>query len=346
MLQTNSQLMVLVDILINMKVLLAPELTFTSTQPLNLLLFDNQLHLFLSWSTYHSPHCYCVTLSSPCPDCLVLIINVVGFLLIIVIFFSLSCILVLIVFSSSIFLFNITALIIVMIVSSLSLYRLYFPCLFASSSSPSPHHFAYNLNGRLFFLSISLWLYLSQLSSPFYYSLILVLIPLLLLVTITGALLLVSSSTCDIFLLVSSPCKYHLVYPCLNHLFVCLVSLRLLLLKMSSPCTNFFSFSWLFILSLSRLLVRFSLSLRLLAIFLSSSLLLFDISFLILPIIVSSLSWLFYPFTYYFTSPCCNRQRAHPCHNCLDFASILMPLKHYQQYQKLWQGFNFKKYSE
>ena len=56
---------------------------------------------------------------------------------------------------------------------------------------------------------------------------------------------------------------------------------------------------------------------------------------LILVIILLYLSELSYPFPDYFSYTCRDCRRASTCHYHLDLVSILMLLKHYQQYQKL-----------
>ena len=54
---------------------------------------------------------------------------------------------------------------------------------------------------------------------------------------------------------------------------------------------------------------------------------------ILLVLIVLLFSW---------SSSTCNDYFAYPCSDRLDFASILMLLKHYQWYQKLLQGVNLK----
>ena len=64
---------------------------------------------------------------------------------------------------------------------------------------------------------------LSCLSSPRPYCILVLLIHLLLLVTIVGALLLISSHLCDPILLVTLPLRYHFNYPGFNRITLIMV---------------------------------------------------------------------------------------------------------------------------
>ena len=121
-------------------VFLAPEWPFKDFQPFILLFFDNQLRFYLSQSTCTSTCHYCVKIYYPWLDCLIIIFVVVGYLpLVIIIFFS-SIILVVVVFYLTLFLFNITALLL----------------FWSSSTSPSPclFTFLWSSSPRLFYLLV------------------------------------------------------------------------------------------------------------------------------------------------------------------------------------------------
>ena len=116
-----------------------------------------------------------------------------------------------------------------MTVLSLSLSQLSSPSLFTYFWSSSTCLFALLISICLYLLKPSLCLYDITLNTLVtIISSFLVLIPLVLLVTILGALLLVSSHFLDILLLVSLPHRYHFDYPYHTCLLLVLITLILL----------------------------------------------------------------------------------------------------------------------
>ena len=223
--------------------------------------------------------------------------------------FDLSMSLWIFLFQPSLWLFNITFPILVVILFSLPgssspcpnsfaypccHFHSTYPCLFISLWYSSPCIFSLSISLRLYLLQLSLrlvditspilvaiFLFLSLLSYPYPYYLLLVIINFLILFTIVSPLLPISSPSLDSLLLFALPRRYHFAYPSRNRL--------------------------------------------------------------LLDVIFFSLSVFYYPFPDSFSCIFRNCRRAFPRRGCLDFDLILIPLKHYQWYQKLWKRVNFKK---
>ena len=167
---------------------------------------------------------------------------------------------------------------------------------------------------------------------------------------IASVLLFIYSYPCGILLLLYSTCRYNFAYPCWNFLFVSSKSLRLSLLRVSSPHPD------RLLLVLIPLLLFITIDVALLLISSPSRDLLILVSLLhlyyfaypsrnhiILVLIFFSLSGSSYTCPDSFASTCHYCRCASPCRDCIDFSLVLMLLKHYQRYQKLWQGVNLKK---